>query len=85
MQERRGIVQAPPTTAAAVDSSSSKMLQFPHLAGKPMCSFPTSPAGGSSGLVRARGEDHRGGQAIHAQGRDVDLAAAVGGELRRDK
>lgn len=42
------------------------------------------PAGGS-GLLGTGGEDHGGGEAVHAQSRDVDLVAAVGGELQRDK
>ncbi|KAG7220379.1 hypothetical protein INR49_018217, partial [Caranx melampygus] len=32
---------------------------------------------GSSGFLGTRGEDHRGGEAVHAQCRDVDLIAAM--------
>lgn len=34
-----------------------------------------------SGLLRAGRQDHWGGEAIHAQSRDVDLTTAVGGKL----
>lgn len=39
----------------------------------------------SSGLLRTRGQDHRRGQAVHAQSWDVNLIAAIGGELRTDR
>lgn len=38
----------------------------------------------SSGLLRTRGQNHRSGQAVHAQSWDVNLITAIGGELRRD-
>lgn len=38
----------------------------------------------SSGFLWARGQDHRGGQTINTQSRDVDLITAISGELRRD-
>lgn len=39
---------------------------------------------GRSGFLGARGQDDGGGQAVHAQRRDVDLVTAVGGKLRTD-
>lgn len=36
---------------------------------------------GSSGLLGAWGEDHRGGEAVDAQSRDVDLITAISGKL----
>lgn len=39
---------------------------------------------GRSGFLGARGQDHGGGQAVHAQSRDVDLVTAVGGKLRTE-
>lgn len=39
----------------------------------------------SSGLLWTRGQDHRRGQAVHAQSWDVNLITAIGGELRTDR
>jgi len=39
---------------------------------------------GSSGFLGARGENHRGGETVDAQSRDVDLITAVSGKLKRD-
>lgn len=41
--------------------------------------------GGGSGLLGAGRQDHGGGEAVDAESRDVDLIAAVGRELRRDR
>lgn len=38
----------------------------------------------SSGFLWTRGQNHRGGQTINTQSRDVDLITAISGELRRD-
>lgn len=40
---------------------------------------------GSSGFLGAGGQNHRGGQTVDTQSRDVDLITAVGGKLRRDR
>lgn len=37
--------------------------------------------GRSSGFLGAGGEDHRGGETVDAQSRDVDLVTAVSGKL----
>ena len=39
---------------------------------------------GGSGLLGTRGEDHRCGEAVHTQSRDVDLVTAVSGKLDRE-
>lgn len=41
--------------------------------------------GGLSGLLGSGGENHRGGEAVHAQSRDVDLVTAIRRELGRDR
>lgn len=59
---------------------------------KPRCSFPPIHRGGvrvpcpagswwRSGFLGPRGQDDGGGEAVHAQCRDVDLVTAVGGKL----
>lgn len=40
-------------------------------------------AAGGSGLLGAGGQNHRGGETVHTQSRDVDLITAVGRKLRR--
>lgn len=42
-------------------------------------------AAGGSGLLGAGGQNHRGGETVHTQSRDVDLITAVGRKLRSDR
>lgn len=37
--------------------------------------------GGDSGLLGSGGKNHRSGEAVHAESRDVDMITAVSGEL----
>lgn len=46
---------------------------------------PKGVLGSGSGLLGARGQNHRGGESVHAQRRDVDLVAAVGRKLQRNR
>lgn len=75
------------------DEAASKHSTVPGL--QTQMQFSSDPPGGvrvpcparswgRSGFLGARGQDHRGGQAIHAQRRDVDLVTAVGGKLRTE-